>query len=39
MKRRFSEELIILILKDAEIEGNARPLSSVIIISEQAFYR
>ncbi|MDI6743710.1 MAG: transposase [Smithella sp.] len=39
MKRRFSEEQIIRILKEAEIEGNARAVIKRHNISEQTFYR
>jgi putative transposase len=39
MKKRFSEEQIIRILKEAEVEGNARVVIKRNNISEQTFYR
>lgn len=39
MKKRFSEEQIIRILKEAEAEGSARPVINKHNISEQTFYR
>ena len=39
MKKRFSEEQIIRILKEAEAEGNARAVIRNHNISEQTFYR
>lgn len=39
MKKRFSEEQIIRILKEAEAEGNARVAIRRNNISEQTFYR
>ena len=39
MKKRFSEEQIIRILKDAEILGNVRDVCRKQNISEQTFYR
>ena len=39
MKKRFSEEQIIRILKEAEVEGNARTVIRNNNISEQTFYR
>lgn len=38
MKKRFSEEQIIRILKEAEVEGNARAVIRNNNISEQTFY-
>ena len=39
MKKRFSEEQIIRILKEAEAEGNARSVIRRNNIDEQTFYR
>ena len=39
MKKRFSEEQIIKILKEAEAEGSARSVINRHNISEQTFYR
>ena len=39
MKKRFSEEQIIRILKEAEAEGNVRAVIRNHNISEQTFYR
>jgi len=39
MKKRFSEEQIIRILKDAEVLGNVRDVCRQQNISEQTFYR
>jgi putative transposase len=39
MKKRFSEEQVIRILKEAEAEGNARVVIRRNNISEQTFYR
>ena len=39
MKKRFSEEQIVRILKEAESAGNAREVIRKHNISEQTFYR